>query len=46
MFKRYINMAGLYMYDGVFSGVYSRMAEGSGIIASHRNERTVPTFVV
>lgn len=42
----YINMAGLYVYNGHFAGVYSRMAEGSGIIASHRNERTVPTFVI
>lgn len=42
----YINMAGLYVYNGKFAGVYSRQAEGSGIIASHRNERTVPTFVL
>ena len=42
----YLNMAGLYVYNGVFAGVFSRQAEGNGIIASHRNERTVPTFVV
>lgn len=42
----YINMTGLYVYNGNFSGIYSRLAQGNGIIASHRNERTVPTFVV
>ncbi|MBE6015555.1 MAG: hypothetical protein E7241_09370 [Lachnospiraceae bacterium] len=42
----YINMAGLYVYNGNFAGVFARAAEGSGIIASHRNERTQPTYVV
>ncbi len=42
----YLNMAGLYVYNGAFAGVFSRQAEGNGIIASHRNERTLPTFVV
>ncbi len=42
----YLNMAGLYVYNGEFAGVFSRQAEGNGIIASHRNERTVPTYVL
>ena len=42
----YITMAGLYVYGGEFAGVFSRAAEGSGIIASHRNERTQATYVV
>ena len=44
--KDYIDMAGLYVYNGVFAGVFSRAAEGSGIIASHRNERTQATYIV
>lgn len=42
----YITMAGLYVYNGSFAGVFSRAAEGNGIIASHRNERTQPTYIV
>lgn len=42
----YIDMAGLFSYDGNFAGVFSRAAEGDGIIASHRNERTQATYVV
>ncbi|MBR4528643.1 MAG: hypothetical protein IKO80_00030 [Lachnospiraceae bacterium] len=42
----YLNMAGLYVYHGEFAGVFSRQAEGDGIIASHRNERTVPTYLL
>ena len=42
----YIDMAGLFSYNGRFAGVFSRAAEGSGIIASHRNERTQATFIV
>lgn len=42
----YINMAGLYVYNGHFAGVFSRAAKGSGIIASHRNERTQGTYMV
>lgn len=41
--KPYINMPGLYVYNGTFAGIFSRQAIG-GIIASHRNERTVPTY--
>ena len=42
----YINMAGLFVYNGEFAGVFARTAEGSGIIASHRNERTQATYIV
>lgn len=42
----YIDMAGLFSYNGEFAGVFSRAAEGNGIIASHRNERTQATYVV
>ena len=42
----YINMAGLYVYGGRLAGIYSRLAEGDGIIASHRNERTAASFVL
>ena len=42
----YISMAGLFVYNGHFAGVFSRIAEGSGIIASYRNERTQATYVV
>lgn len=41
----YINMPGLYVYNGKLAGIFSRQAIG-GIIASHRNERTVPTYYV
>ncbi|MDD7403644.1 MAG: hypothetical protein SO170_09155 [Butyribacter sp.] len=43
--KDYINMAGLYVYNGEFAGVFSRLSDG-GIIASHGNERSAPTLVV
>lgn len=42
----YLNMPGLYVYDGRFSGILMRMAEGDGIIVAHENERTVPVFRV
>ncbi|MBO7729374.1 MAG: hypothetical protein J6S31_00800, partial [Lachnospiraceae bacterium] len=42
----YITMAGLYVYNGEFAGVFARAAEGNGIIASHVNERTQPTYLV
>ena len=44
-FAPYINMTGLYCYDGKFAGAFSRQSEG-GIIASHHNELDVPTYVV
>ena len=40
----YINMTGLYVYNGKFAGIYSRLAEGGGIISSQINERAVPTY--
>ncbi len=43
-FKMYSNLTGLYVYDGVFSGVYSRLSDG-GIISSQYNEKSVVTFV-
>ena len=42
----YITMTGLFVYNGEFAGVYSRAAEGNGIIASLRNERAQPTYIV
>ncbi len=42
----YITMAGLFVYNGEFAGVYSRAAEGNGIIASLKNERAQPTYIV
>ena len=42
----YISMAGLFVYNGEFAGVFSRAAKGNGIIASHRNERTQGTYAV
>ena len=44
-FKEYTNMSGLYVYNGKFSGVYSRLSDG-GIISSLYNERSVPTLVL
>lgn len=41
----YIQMAGLFVYNGELAGVFSRAAEGEGIIATH-NERTQPTYIV
>jgi len=42
----YINMQGLYVYNGEFSGMLMRMACGENIIVAHENERTVPVFTV
>ena len=42
----YINMPGLYVYNGEFSGFLMRMACGEKIIVAHENERTVPVFMV
>lgn len=41
--KDYTNMSGLFVYDGKFSGVYSRLSDG-GIISSQYNERSVPSL--
>ncbi|MBS7299044.1 MAG: hypothetical protein KIG65_08200 [Eubacteriales bacterium] len=43
-FKMYSNLTGLYVYDGMFAGVYSRLSDG-GIISSQYNEKSVVTFV-
>ncbi len=43
-FKMYSNLTGLYVYGGVFQGVYSRLSDG-GIISSQYNEKSVVTFI-
>lgn len=42
-FKPYSNMTGLYVYNGEFAGVYSRLSD-MGIISTQYNERMVPTL--
>ena len=42
----YMNMPGLYVYNGTFTGILMRMACGENIIYAHDNERTVPVFTV
>ena len=42
----YINMPGLYAYNGQFAGILMRMACEEKIIVAHENERTAPVFVV
>ena len=42
----YMNMPGLYTYNGEFTGILMRMACEENIIVAHENERTVPVFVV
>lgn len=42
----YINMPGLYTYNGQFAGVLMRMACDENIIVAHENERTAPVFAV
>lgn len=42
-FYPYSNLTGLYVYNGKFSGVYSRLSD-SGIISSQYNEKAVPTI--
>ena len=42
----YINMPGLYVYNGKFVGILMRMCCEENIIIAHENERTVPVFVV
>lgn len=43
--RPYTNMTGLYVYNGEFAGIYSRLSTG-GIISSQYNERAVATLVV
>ncbi|MBE5969197.1 MAG: hypothetical protein E7242_03090 [Lachnospiraceae bacterium] len=42
----YINMPGLYTYNGKFTGILMRMACEENIIVAHENERTAPVFMV
>ncbi|BAL84557.1 hypothetical protein SELR_pSRC200230 (plasmid) [Selenomonas ruminantium subsp. lactilytica TAM6421] len=42
----YINMTGLYAYDGEFAGIFSRLATNGGIIATGHNEQAQPTYIV
>ncbi len=42
----YINMPGLYVYNGRFTGILMRSACEEKIINAHDNERTMPVFVV
>lgn len=44
-FHSYTNMSGLYVYNGEFAGIYSRLSTG-GIISSQYNERAVTTLVL
>lgn len=41
----YINMNGLYSYNGKFAGVFTRQACGT-IIASHQSERNVASYLI
>lgn len=43
-FHDYINMNGLYSYNGRFAGVFTRQACGT-IIASHQSERNVASYL-
>ncbi|MCD7826428.1 MAG: glutathionylspermidine synthase family protein [Clostridiaceae bacterium] len=43
--QNYINMEGLFCYNGKLAGIYSRMSAGD-IIVSYKNERTVPALVL
>ncbi|MBO6148059.1 MAG: hypothetical protein J6O55_01825 [Lachnospiraceae bacterium] len=45
-FHPYMNMPGLYTFNGKLAGFLSRMAEGEHIIMAHENERTVPAYMV
>lgn len=44
-FKEYTNMTGLYVYNGKFAGVYSRLSDGY-VISTQYNEKTIPTLFV
>lgn len=41
--KPYANLTGLYVYNGKFAGVYSRLSD-AGIVSTQYNERMVPTI--
>lgn len=42
----YINMTGLYAFNGEFAGIFSRLATNGGIIAAGHNQQAQPTYVV
>ena len=42
---RYYNLTGLYVYDGVPQGLYSRVAL-TPVISSQYSEKTLPTLIV
>lgn len=44
-FIPYTNMAGLFVYNGRFQGVYSRLSDG-GIISSQYNEKAVASLIL
>ena len=44
-FKDFSNLTGLYVYNGDFAGVYSRLSD-SGIVSTQYNERMVPTYFI
>lgn len=44
-FLPYTNMTGLYVYNGEFAGVYSRLSDGR-IVSTQYNEKAVPTLFV
>lgn len=46
LFHPYINMAGLYCYNGTFAGVLMRSACEAHVITAHQNERILPVFKV
>lgn len=42
-FRKFANLTGLYVYNGKFAGVYSRLSD-AGIVSTQYNERMVPTI--
>lgn len=45
VFSEYSNMTGLYVYNGKFAGIYSRLA-GGAVISSQYNERDCATLML
>lgn len=44
-FIPYTNMTGLYVYNGDFAGVYSRLSDGR-VVSTQYNEKAIPTLFV
>jgi len=44
-FVPYTNMTGLYVYNGDFAGVYSRLSDGR-VVSTQYNEKAIPTLFV